>query len=94
MATERTERTVEFGETVYDEDGEPLGRVSNFANGGFYVSTHHRVSPSSQAESKAGEKTLMWRCGECGEMGDIKNIPQLCPSCGASGESIYYLQED
>ena len=63
-------------------------------DGGFYVTNQEGVSTSEQAQSKAGEKTLMWRCGECGEVGDIDDVPAMCPSCGASGESISYLQED
>ena len=97
MATEqrnRRERSVRFVETVYDADGEELGRVRDVQADGFYVTTVEGVSTVSQAESKAGEKTLLWRCGECGEIGDIDDVSQLCPSCGASGESIYYWQED
>jgi rubrerythrin len=94
MAGKQTHHEVQFGESVYDSDGNQLGRVRNVAEGGFYVSTDEGVSVSTQAESKAGEKTLMWQCGECGEMGDIEDVPSMCPSCGASGESIHYLEED
>ncbi|QLD89016.1 hypothetical protein HWV07_08210 [Natronomonas salina] len=94
MATEQRERRVSFGETVYDSNGERLGRVQDVDERGFYVTTAEGVSTRSQAASKAGEKTLLWRCGECGEVGDIDDVPQLCPSCGASGGSIYYWQED
>jgi rubrerythrin len=94
MATEGRERKVRFGQTVYDAEGEELGRVQEVDDRGFYVTTLESVSTTSQAESKAGEKTLLWRCGECGEVGDVDDVPQLCPSCGASGESIYYHQED
>lgn len=94
MAIEQKPPNVRFGQTVYDGDGNELGHVRNFGDGGFYVTTMEGVSTSSQAESKAGEKTLMWRCEECGEIGDIDEIPDMCPSCGASGESISYLQED
>lgn len=94
MATEQRQRQVQFGQTVYDEDGNELGRVREFRDEGFLVTTVEGVSTLSQAESKAGEKTLLWRCAECGEVGDIEDVPQMCPSCGASGESIYYYQED
>lgn len=94
MAAEQRERQVHFGQTVYDEDGHELGRVQEFKEDGFLVTTSEGVSTLAQAESKAGEKTLIWRCGECGEVGDIDDVPELCPSCGASGESIYYYQED
>jgi len=94
MAMEDQPSAVVFGQTVYDADGTELGRVRNLDDGGFYVTTEAGVSTREQAESKAGEKTLMWRCEECGEVGDIDDVPSMCPSCGASGESISYLQED
>ncbi len=94
MGVEQENRRVRFGQTVYDNTGEELGRVRGFDDNGFYVTNHEGVSVMSQAESKAGEKTLLWRCGECGEIGDIDEIPQLCPSCGASGESLHYIEED
>ena len=56
------------------------------------MTTVESVSTLTQAESKAGEKTLLWRCAECGELGDIDDVPRLCPSCGGSGESIYYYR--
>jgi rubrerythrin len=84
---------VRFGQTVYDV-GEEVGRVQDVQKRGFYVTTVEGVSTTSQAERKAGEKTLLWRCGECGEIGDIEDVPPLCPSSGATGESIYYCQED
>ena len=89
---ERSE--VVFGRAVSDGDGNGLGRVRNLDDGGFHVATEPGVWTPEQAQSKAGEKTLMWRCGECGEVGDIDDVPAMCPSCGASGESISYLQED
>jgi Zn finger protein HypA/HybF involved in hydrogenase expression len=94
MALERERAEVVFGQSVYDGDGNELGRVRNLDDGGFYVTMEAGVSTREQAESKAGEKTLMWRCDECGEVGHIDEVPSLCPSCGASGESISYLQED
>ena len=94
MASEQRQRQVQFGQTVYDDDGEELGRVRAFDDSGFYVAVTEGVSTLSQAESKAGEKTLMWRCWECGEMGQIDDIPESCPSCGAPSEEIYYWQED
>jgi Zn finger protein HypA/HybF involved in hydrogenase expression len=94
MALERERSEVVFGQSVYDGDGNELGRVRNLDDGGFYVTMEAGVSTREQAESKAGEKTLMWRCDECGEVGHIDEVPSMCPSCGASGESISYLQED
>lgn len=94
MSIEEQQPEVRFGQTVYDEEGNELGQVRNFGDDGFYVTTVEGVSTTSQAESKAGEKTLMWRCMECGEIGEIDNFPDMCPSCGASGESLGYVQED
>lgn len=91
------ERQVTFGETVYDGEGNELGRVRGLDEHGFYVTTAEgvaAVSASAQAQSKSGEKLLMWRCWECGETGRIADIPESCPSCGASKEEIYYWQED
>ena len=69
MVSDRRQRQVKFGQTVYDGDGNELGRVRNLDDGGFYVTNQEGVSTSEQAQSKAGEKTLMWRCDECGEVG-------------------------
>ena len=81
-----------FGRTVYDEDGDELGRVQRFEEGGFHATTAEGVSTLAQAESKASEKTLLWRCAECGGLGDIGDVPQICPSCGASGEGYCYTE--
>ncbi len=94
MASEQREREVVFGETVYDADGNELGRVRAYDDAGFYVTSAEGISTLTQAESKAGEKTLMWRCWNCGEVGRIDEIPDSCPSCGAPGEDLYYWQED
>lgn len=94
MASEQRRREVRFGQRVFDADGNELGRVRERRGGEFVVATGEGVSPAARAESMAGEKALLWRCGECGEVGDIDDVPQLCPSCGASGESIYYWEED
>ncbi|MES3517493.1 MAG: hypothetical protein PPP58_07500 [Natronomonas sp.] len=87
-------RQVQFGDSIYDEDGNELGRVRAYDESGFYVSSAEGVSTMNQAQSKTGEKTLMWRCWDCGEMGQISDMPETCPSCGAGSEEIYYWQED
>jgi rubrerythrin len=48
----------------------------------------------SRAENRSGEKTLLWRCGVCGELGSLDSVPRSCPSCGAPGEEIGYVEED
>jgi len=55
---------VKFGQTVYNGDGNELGRVRQFEEGGCYVTTAEGVSTSVPAKSQAGEKTLLWRCGD------------------------------
>jgi ABC-type ATPase with predicted acetyltransferase domain len=87
---------LDFGQPVYDADGERLGTIRAFDDRGFYVSAGEGVVPLDEhaATGKSGEAELMWRCWECGEMGRIAEIPELCPACGASRESIYYWTED
>lgn len=88
---------LQFGQTVYDDEGNELGTIRGFDDSGFYVSTSEGVvdlSEKREAESMAGEKELMWRCWECGELGRISDIPASCPSCGAPKEELYYWQED
>lgn len=90
-------RKLQFGQTIYDEEGNELGTVRGFDDSGFYVTTAEGVvalSEKREAESMAGEKELMWRCWKCGEIGRISDIPESCPSCSAPREEIYYWQED
>ena len=88
-----------FGETVYDEDGNELGRVRGFDEHGFYVTLEEGLEGLSEEHVTSGhefgEAELMWRCWECGEMGQLdEDIPEACPSCGAPKEDIYYWTED
>jgi rubrerythrin len=95
MATEQQQ--VSFGETVYDEEGNELGRVRGLDEHGFYVTTAAGVvamSVEHEADTKAGIKELQWRCWECGEIGAIDEMPETCPNCGAPEEEIYYWQQD
>ena len=90
---------VDFGQTVYDEDGEALGNVRGLEEGGFFVSTREGVESLSVEHSRAGhefgEGELMWRCTECGEMGEIDDgIPDECPNCGEPKEVLMYWTED
>lgn len=91
------DRNVSFGQTVYDESGEELGRVRGLDEQGFYVTTAEGVTAMStghEADSKAGVKELHWRCWECGEIGKLSEMPEECPSCGAPEEELYYWQQD
>lgn len=88
---------VDVGEAVFDGDGNRLGTVRGFDEGGFYVTTEEGVralSAEHVAPGGAGEAELMWRCWDCGEMGDVEDVPDECPACGAERESIYYWIED
>lgn len=91
------DRQVSFGETVYDEDGNELGRVRGLDEHGFYVTSAEGVAAMSMghdAGSKSGIKELQWRCWECGEIGNIDEMPTTCPNCGAPEEELYYWQQD
>jgi rubrerythrin len=91
---------IDPGETVYDEDGRVIGRVSGYTADGFEVETKESGSRSGDSEEtipgkEFGEGYLMWRCSECGEMGDLESgMPDMCPECGAPEESIYAVEED
>ncbi len=90
---------VEFGETVYSEDGDALGRVRGFDKGGFFVTTREGVEALSVEHARSGhefgEAELMWRCIECGEMGEIQDgLPETCPNCGTEKENLMYWTED
>ncbi|WP_158058540.1 DUF7130 family rubredoxin-like protein [Halorussus halophilus] len=90
---------VNFGQTVYDEDGNEIGRVRGLEKGGFFVSTREGVESMSIEHSRAGhdfgEAELMWRCTQCGEMGEIdEGIPDVCPNCDAPKTDLMYWTED
>lgn len=90
-------RAVDFGQTVYTEDGEELGQVRGFDQHGFYVTTDEGVAAISvghEADTRSGHKELHWRCWDCGEIGKIDEMPEQCPSCGAPEEDLYYWQQD
>lgn len=90
---------IDFGETVYDANGNELGQVRGFDRGGFFVTTREGVEAMSVEHARAGhefgEAELMWRCMECGEMGEIDDgLPDECPNCGRSKENLMYWTED
>jgi rubrerythrin len=90
---------VDFGQTVYDEDGNELGNIRGLENGGFFVSTREGVESMSIEHARSGhdfgEAELMWRCTNCGEMGEIdEGIPDECPNCGEPKEALMYWTED
>jgi rubrerythrin len=99
MSEAEKRHEVQFGTTVYTEDGEALGTVRGFDEHGFYVTAEDGVEALSiehvRSGHEFGEAELMWRCWECGEMGALGGeFPESCPSCGADREDIYYWTED
>ncbi|WP_226039926.1 anaerobic ribonucleoside-triphosphate reductase [Natrinema sp. DC36] len=92
-------RELDFGQTVYDEDGDEIGRIRGFERSGFFVTTREGVEAMSVEHARSGqsfgEAELMWRCMECGEMGDIEGgLPDECPNCGTEREDLMYWTED
>jgi len=87
-----------FGETVFDEQGNPLGTVRGLDDHGFYVTFEDGIEALSAehvTSGIAGEAELMWRCLVCGEMGELDDdLPDTCPNCGESKENLYYWTED
>lgn len=93
------ERTPVFGQTLYTEDGEPVGTIRGISETGVFVTTQTGAERLSVEHSRAGhefgEGELVWRCTECGEMGQIKaELPDQCPGCGRSKEVLMYWTED
>lgn len=90
---------LDLGQTVYDDDGNKIGKIRGFERGGFFVTTREGIESLSVEHSRAGheygEGELMWRCTECGEMGQIDDgIPDECPNCGEPKEALMYWTED
>lgn len=91
--------SVEFGTAVYDENGQPLGKVRGVEEGGFFVTTREGVESLSVEHARSGhdfgQAELMWRCTECGKMGEIDDgLPGECPNCGSPKEALMYWTED
>lgn len=96
---EEAAESVSVGQLVYDEDGEKLGRVRGYEEGGFFVSTREGMELLSIEHARSGhefgEAHLMWRCMQCGEMGEIdEGIPERCPNCNAEKEELMWWTED
>ncbi|QLG64223.1 DUF7130 family rubredoxin-like protein [Halorarum salinum] len=88
-----------FGQTLYTEDGEPVGTIRGIEEGGLFLSTRDGVESLSIEHARSGqafgEAELMWRCMNCGEMGEIDDgLPDGCPNCGIERESLMYWTED
>lgn len=90
---------VDFGETLYTEDGAPVGTVRGVETGGLFVTLRDGVESLSIEHARSGhafgEAELMWRCTNCGEMGPIDDgLPETCPNCGIEREELMYWTED
>jgi rubrerythrin len=88
-----------IGETLYNEEGDPVGTIRGIEESGAYVTTRDDVEALSIEHARSGqsfgEAELMWRCMECGEMGEIEGgLPDKCPSCESPKEDLMYWTED
>jgi hypothetical protein len=91
--------SISFGQTLYDEAGQPVGTVRGMEEGGVFLTTRDGVEGLSIEHVRSGhsfgEAELMWRCLDCGEMGEIDDgLPEQCPSCGTERENLMYWTED
>lgn len=90
---------VDFGEPVFDRDGNELGTVRGFIDDGIIVTTRDGIESMSVEHVRSGHEfgaaELMWRCTVCGEMGEIDDdLPEKCPNCGSRKEELMYWTED
>lgn len=96
---EEANPNVSLGTTLYTEDGEAVGTVRGFEQGGVFVTVREDIEALSVEHARAGqtfgEAELMWRCTSCGEMGDLgEGLPEECPHCEARKEELMYWTED
>jgi rubrerythrin len=102
MSSENQQTTDSFasvtaGQSVYDAEGNELGKVRGVDEDGFYVRSEFGEGMSlDEARDIFGKAYVMWRCWECGEMGQIEGnrLPANCPNCDAAREQLYYWAED
>ena len=94
----KNDTDVAIGKTVYDVQGNALGKIRGLEDDGFVVSTRDGIEALSIEHERAGhefgEAELLWRCSECGELGDIDDLPEECPNCGVDKTALYYWTED
>jgi len=88
-----------FGQTLYDEDGQPVGHVRGMEQGGVFLTTRDGIESMSIQHARSGhafgEAELMWRCTNCGEMGALSTqLPATCPNCQYEREYLMYWTED
>lgn len=91
---------IEFGDSLYTEDGEEVGIVQGLDGGSIVVSVREGaevlgLERHQKSGQSFGEAELMWRCMNCGEMGEIEDgLPAECPNCGVEKEELMYWTED
>lgn len=91
---------LEFGQTLYTEDGRPVGLVQGIDESRVVLSIDEDVDVTDlerhhRSGQSFGEAELMWRCTNCGEMGEIEEgLPDTCPTCGTEKEDLMYWTED
>lgn len=88
-----------LGQTLYDEDGNPVGEIRGLEEDGAYLTTREGPGKLSVEHVRAGggfgEAEIVWQCMECGEMGYIdEELPETCPNCGVGKENLRYWTED
>jgi len=98
QAEERAE-SVSVGEGMYNVDGELIGHVRGYEEGGFFVTTREGIEGLSIDHARSGhdfgEAHLMWRCLSCGEMGKLSGgMPERCSDCGTGKEDLMWWTED
>ena len=91
--------TVTFGETLYTEDGSPVGEVRGIDESGVFVTLRDEAEEltleRARSDRESGEADLVWRCTECGETGTISGgLPDACPHCDADSEGLMYWTEN
>ena len=91
--------SLSFGQTLYDEDGNPVGTIRGLEESGVFITLREGLESLSIGHARSGqsfgEAELMWRCMECGEMGELDTgLPENCPDCGTEKEGLMYWTED
>ena len=100
LADEIEELEIEFGDSLYTDDGDEAGIVQGLDEGRVIVSLREGaqvlgLERHQKSGQSFGEAELMWRCMECGEMGEIEDgLPDNCPNCGVEKEDLMYWTED
>ena len=91
---------IDFGDTLFTEDGDEVGIVQGIDEGRIMVSIREGadlrgLERHQKSGQSFGEAYIMWRCMNCGEMDEIEDgLPDNCPNCGVEKEELMYWTED